>query len=74
MITSYPSREYDTCALFNHLVGAAACDHVSNEQHHCVVRKVMKTWEATDPTMTAGFLLELVREEQVGHASQLQQK
>ena len=36
-----------------------------------LVRKVMKAWEATDPMMTAGFLLELIREEQVGHASQL---
>ncbi|CBN75311.1 C2H2 zinc finger protein [Ectocarpus siliculosus] len=26
--------------------------------------KVMKAWEATDPAMTAGFLLELIREEQ----------
>lgn len=32
----------------------------------CSFHKVMKAWEATDPAMTAGFLLELIREEQVG--------
>lgn len=26
----------------------------------------MKAWEATDPAMTADFLVELIREEQVG--------
>lgn len=29
----------------------------------------MKAWEATDPAMAAGFLLQLVREEKVLHIS-----
>lgn len=32
-------------------------------------RQVMKAWEATDPAMTAKFLLELVREEKVWRIS-----
>lgn len=29
----------------------------------------MKAWEATDPTMTAGFFVDLIREEQVGYTA-----
>lgn len=37
------------------------------KEHLGYFQKVMKAWEATDPAMTIGFLLKLVREEQVWH-------